>query len=384
MKIARYILFLGLLHGVADACTGFLLVYLTFTGSGVTSQQAGLFLLLYNGVAFALQPLFGWGLDLWRHPRRYDRGAAIGMGLIGLALLIAQQIPLMAILVAGSGSALFHVGAGAMAMSERRASHCGAFAAPGVMGQAAGMGLALTSLPLLPAFIVFACLMALALVVTQPPALAIQTASLDSAPSDSSGTEIDTPAQHNTTAQPTQLQGTLLLLLLAIALRSSIWTLWQALSANDKLLVVALPLAAGTGKLLGGFLAERWSATRYAVAALALSGPLLMNTRPAPGVSVQTLLTLLGIALLQSATPGALVALKTTLPRRPAVAAGLGFGLAIALGGLPDLLHWNPSWNPGWNLNWNLQPWVLPISLASALLFYAATMNGAHRKGQPA
>lgn len=382
MKIARYILFLGLLHGVADACTGFLIVYLTFAGSGVTDQQAGFFLLLYNGVAFVLQPLFGWGLDLWCHPRRYDRGAAIGMGLIGLALLIAHQLPLVAIIMAGSGSALFHVGAGAMAISERSASHCGAFAAPGVMGQAAGMGLALTWLPLLPAFIVFASLMSLILVATRPPALAIQPTSLHS--SAEVEVEIDTPAPNNTTAQPTHLQGTLLFLLLAIALRSSIWTLWQALSANDKLLVVALPLAAGTGKLLGGFLAERWNATRYAVAALALSGPLLMNTRPAPGVSVQTLFTLLGIALLQSATPGALVALKTTLPRRPAVAAGLGFGLAIALGGLPDLLHWNPSWNQSWNLNWNLQPWVLPISLASALLFYAATMNGEHRKGQPA
>jgi FSR family fosmidomycin resistance protein-like MFS transporter len=48
-----------------------------------------------------------------------------------------------------------------------------------------------------------------------------------------------------------------------------------------------------------------------------------------------TIALLLGIALLQSATPVAMMAVYRAMPRHPATAAGLALGLAIAIGGLP-------------------------------------------------
>jgi FSR family fosmidomycin resistance protein-like MFS transporter len=46
-------------------------------------------------------------------------------------------------------------------------------------------------------------------------------------------------------------------------------------------------------------------------------------------------LLLIGVALLQSATPPMLALMAQTTPRYPATAAGLALGLAIAIGGVP-------------------------------------------------
>ncbi len=357
MKITSYIVWLGLLHGAADACTGFLLVSLAMPGGtpaggtfmgGAPALHVGFLVLLYNVLAFALQPVIGWLLDAWRHRGRYAWGAVGGLGFIGAALLVARWTPYGAIVLAGTGSALFHVGGGAMAMSERRALHCGAFAAPGVIGQACGMSIALFTPPVFLGLAALSGVTALVLAKVKPPRLAIDAAS-NLAP--------EVPW--------TRLQLALLLLTLAIALRSSVWMLWQALVEGDKLLVVALPLAAGGGKLAGGYLAERWNATGYAVGVLALAALLLAIAGPLHGQAWQLGVLLTGIACLQSATPVALVALKTVMPHRPALAAGVGFGLAIALGGVPDVL------------GWDIQSVMLPVALASALLFYLATPTAA-------
>ena len=112
---------------------------------------------------------------------------------------------------------------------------------------------------------------------------------------------------------------------------------------------------------MGGFFAEKWEATHYTVGALVVSGLFLVGVEQSSAHPIlRYILIFAGIASLQSATPGALIALKTVLPTRPAVAAGLGFGFAIALGGLPDLLRFN------------IQALILPIALLSALLFYIA------------
>jgi FSR family fosmidomycin resistance protein-like MFS transporter len=121
----------------------------------------------------------------------------------------------------------------------------------------------------------------------------------------------------------------MLALLAAIALRSLVWTTLQYLFEARVEMLLLMAIAAALGKVLGGPLADRFGWRRWTLVALGSAAALLTFNRG----SLPALL--LGVALLQSATPAALAATLRLLPRQPATAAGLGFGLAIALGGLP-------------------------------------------------
>ena len=99
--------------------------------------QTGALVMLYNMLAFACQPLYGYLADRLNRPRVFAAG---GLGLVALAMLIAPMQPVVAVLVAGLGSGAFHVGGGGLALiaSEGRSGGAGIFAAPGVLGLAVG------------------------------------------------------------------------------------------------------------------------------------------------------------------------------------------------------------------------------------------------------
>jgi FSR family fosmidomycin resistance protein-like MFS transporter len=120
-------------------------------------------------------------------------------------------------------------------------------------------------------------------------------------------------------------------LLVAIALRSAVWSTVQFLLQGRVEVALLLALAAATGKVLGGILADRLGWRRWTLGAMLAAASLL-------ALFPNSLLGLcLGVALLQSATPAALAAMARGMPRYPATAAGLALGFAIALGGLPLL-----------------------------------------------
>ncbi|OLP17010.1 hypothetical protein BST81_18715 [Leptolyngbya sp. 'hensonii'] len=293
-------LLLGLTHGVADATAGALLATIVQTHS---SGQALALVLLYNALGFAGQPAIGLLCDRGRCPH--------GVTLLGLLLLTLSTLvphhPAGAVLLAGLGSAAFHVGAGAIALSATPNSAIGpaCFTAPGVLGLALGGVLALAGY-VLPWGLVL-LILAGAMLGFPQPAPASQEAAGELLP---------------------EGQDSLLLVLLgAIALRSAVWNAVQVLHREPVTLLVELALAAAIGKLLGGFLADLWGWRRWAGLALALAIPLLTLA------GTQTIPLLLGLALLQSVTPLTLAAIARLLPQHPATAAGLGLGLAIALGG---------------------------------------------------
>src|SRR4051794_21434338 len=103
-------LLLGLAHGAADAAAGLLLGDLPRT---VPLVQVGLLVLLYNAIAFAGQPFAGLIVDRWGRPRTALLG---GLTLLGTAVLSAPRQPTVALMLAGVGSALFHVGGGALTL----------------------------------------------------------------------------------------------------------------------------------------------------------------------------------------------------------------------------------------------------------------------------
>jgi hypothetical protein len=96
--------------------------------------------------------------------------------------------------------------------------------------------------------------------------------------------------------------------------------------------MLAMALAAGTGKFLGGITADTigWQNS--------LGGGLVLAILLFTFGGENIVLLLIGIACLQSATPICLLLMTRQLPGYPATATGLALGLAIAMGGLGVML----------------------------------------------
>jgi FSR family fosmidomycin resistance protein-like MFS transporter len=303
---------LGVAHAAADGSAGWMLGSLAASRS---PAELAAWFLLYNALGFASQPLVGWLVDRGRWAR-----PAVLLGLAGqvVALVAVTRLPTLAIALAGLGSAFFHVGAGAIALNATpgRATGVGLFAAPGVLGLGVGGALAIAAVPASP-FLVGLLLVLLAfLAAALPPSPAV--ARVGSAPSPRAVFE----------AHDLLVIG----LLAAIALRSLVWTACTWIIEGQSASLLALTAAAAAGKVLGGPLADYFGWKRWSVAAL-LGAAVLACAGP-----TNSALVYLSAALLQSATPATVAALLAWLPGRPALTAGLAFGLAIAVGGAPFAL----------------------------------------------
>jgi FSR family fosmidomycin resistance protein-like MFS transporter len=147
----------------------------------------------------------------------------------------------------------------------------------------------------------------------------------------------------------------MMMLLLGIAFRSVAWNVLENIHQGNHGLLLAMAGAAMTGKLFGGWIADRIGWKLYCWIALGGAGLLLSFGRESAW------LLLPGIALLQSATPVALAAMYRALPRFPATASGLALGLAIAAGGIPFAVP-----GSGISSEWM---WLLIPALGAALLY---------------
>ena len=279
---------LGLAHGISDGAAGLLLGSLNHA---LALWQVGLLVLIYNALAFGGQPVAGFVVDQLHQPKL---AAGVGLVTMSLALLVAPWQPAIAAGIAGIGSALFHVGGGALALAR-----------------------------------------------TPPLPYAEQHAEQQAEPL-LHGHEI-----------------VMLLLLAAIALRSLVWNAVQFLHDGQMVTLLWLALAAGTGKVAGGYLADRFGLRRWATTALFIAAPVLAFG------GEHLVLLLAGVALLQSATSAVLVLMARALPLQPATAAGMALGLAIAARGLPLMSGLS---------DWISTPAVLlaAVLLAAALLWWTA------------
>jgi MFS transporter, FSR family, fosmidomycin resistance protein len=298
----RTILFaLGLAHGVADTAAGWLLVRLA---SSLT-LEAALMILLYQALAFGTQPMVGLLVDRRGCARS---GVIWGFVMTAMGLGLRSMAPMLAILLAGLGSAVFHVSAGALVttLSKQSIGWLGWFTAPGVVGLALGGYWALATsadISMVCGLVGMAVLLYGRLAVEKMPGWVIPLAGRE---------------------------GIGFLLLGAIAVRSLVWNLVDALHQGDRLLLVYLAVAAGVGKVVGGWLADRWGWRRWATLAL-LGAAIGLGLGSWGGL-------FLGVMLLQSVTPIALAAMISFCPGLPATGSGLALGLGIALGGVLLLL----------------------------------------------
>lgn len=316
MKNFLKITVLGVAHGLSDCAAGFMIGMLP-AWSGGDLLEPGMLVLAYNALAFGGQVPAGLVVDRLGNPKLV---VVLSLAVVALALAIFPAFPALAIVLAGIAGAFFHVSGGTLALLAFPGSTVGAglFAAPGVMGISLGAYLAWAEVP---------ALLALILAIATVTALTLgMRASFAAIPR---ATEKEETFQWH--------DFLMLVLLLAIALRSAIWNLMEVIHHGDHVLLLLMGGAAMLGKVMGGLAAHRWGWRRYAVMALAVATPLLAFG----GTRIWTLLP--GVLLLQSATPAAVLGMWQLMPRLPATAVGMCFGMAIAIGGIPMMLGWNPA-----------------------------------------
>ena len=231
----------------------------------------------------------------------------------------------MSILLIGTGSGFFHVAGGRVAImaTAGKAKGPGIFAAPGVIGLAIGGFFAIKGIH--AEYYLLAGISALAVLSAFLPLKTV-------APLLSEKAKVDFDL-HDLF---------MLLLLVAIAMRSAIWNLYQYIYAEQWELLLLAGSAAALGKLSGGFLADWIGWKRYALIALISSAILLTLSNHFPWLFIP------GVGLLQSATPLAVSAMHRFLPHKPATTAGLTFGLAIIIGGIPMFMEIGPTLDVNW------------------------------------
>ena len=311
-------LILGLGHGVSDAAAGLLVGLIFQQGSNTMNSQ----ILFYNLVAFGLQPIAGLFIDQINRPKQ---GAAIGLFITLIGLSLTPVNLTFAILLIGIGSACLHAGGGSVAISATpgKASAAGVFAGFGVIGLALG-GMASLKYADGARLILLLLLAILAAMILILPQVSIK------------------PFQKsNSQTSPAYLL--IILLVIAIALRSTVWVGTQIRIDRYSSAALWLAISAGTGKLVGGFGADRFGWKRWALVMLVGSGLMLF----VGGTWLPALM--LGALMLQSLTPLSVAALGRALPQSPALAASLTLGTAIIAGGLP-FFFLDSKWMGAWTL----------------------------------
>jgi FSR family fosmidomycin resistance protein-like MFS transporter len=302
--IAGNVLVYGVSHALVDAaCAAFLFAA---AASGPADPQ-GLFdrIVAYNVIAFAAQPVFGLLVDAFGMAAR---AAALGMTL-GAAAALLRQFPGTAVLTAGIGNALFHVGGGvtSLNLAPRKAALPGIFVAPGALGLVVGILVGKSGYFTAWPFVLL--LIGLALLILRLPGPAA-------------------PAVRKFPDGLKWFETIIVLLLVSIAIRSLVGLSLVLPWKSDPGLLFTLTAAVVLGKALGGVLGDRFGCTAVAVAGLAVSAPLLAFFPQIPS------LVFLGVFLFNLSMPVTLIGLAEMFPGKVGFAFGLTT-LALLIGGLP-------------------------------------------------
>jgi predicted membrane channel-forming protein YqfA (hemolysin III family) len=128
---------------------------------------------------------------------------------------------------------------------------------------------------------------------------------------------------------PSGLEFPLILVLIAFAARSFVWTGVDRALDRSAYLALYVGFSAGIGKLAGGFLADRIGWLKWTLFSLAGAALLFAFAREL------IIPLLIGAFLLQSVTGLTISWFGRVLPDSPAFAASLALGAAVIVGGLP-------------------------------------------------
>lgn len=297
-------------HFIVDfAC--FFILFGRFTQSaGPTS--AGLGFLVYNVIAFGLQPVFGYICD---------RRKGLPAGALGCFLVAAAVIPILGVwaqlAAAALGNALFHVGGGINNLS----SSDGRMGASGIFVSSGGLGVALGTLAASYAGpSAYLCLAVTAAV----SVCGVLTASIRPLSSES-GYE---PRAFIPAVNAKGFYAVIALCFISIFVRAYVGGSVPMGFKTGALMAVLVACAASLGKALGGFAADRFGARLTGAVTLLASAPLLCLFHDS------AYLCALGLMLFNMSMPITLCGIASKLPRNPGLAFGLST-LALLLGSAP-------------------------------------------------
>ena len=299
-------------HGVNDLLAGWLL------GGEMPEQTLWgrlPWLVVYAALAFAGQMPAAWVID---RSRRLAPWLAAALGMMAMVVAVQGFSPGGAIIISGVASALCHVAGGALAMQLPRGERAlGWFSAPGIAGLTLGGWLGHTQgaptgwMIMLPLALLEACIGLQGRWPESPEAAAPSPPAADA---------------HD---------GLMLLLLLALTLRSALWDLLQAVDLDNPYALFLIAASAAAGKVLGGWMISRFPRIQH-VSVVMLAACLLLEFGRGHMAGLCA-----GIALLQSTIPASIILLQRTFGATPAMATAYGLGVTVALGGLvaPESAH---------------------------------------------
>jgi len=284
-------------------CVDFACFFLLFSGfrnglsgGGAALETITLGFLLYNILAFGLQPLIGY---------LCDTNHRVPAALIGCALLLAGlaliSLPWVSLALCAVGNACFHIGGGidSLVYADGKMARSGIFVSSGALGVSlgilAGQG---GGVPLLVPMLLVALCGALVFAVDK-------------------GLQGERPAARFALTGALPFAAVLALCLFSVVIRAYVGSTIPIAWKTTALLMLLPSAGACAGKAAGGYLADRFGARITGVVTLLLSLPLLCLGYGNP------VLCTIGIVLFNVTMPITLCAVATGFPHHP----GLAFGL---------------------------------------------------------
>jgi FSR family fosmidomycin resistance protein-like MFS transporter len=130
------VFFFSLTHCFVDL-TSALVVYNSAIVHGLTQQEAVALIIMYDLIAFALQPIAGFLIDF---VKGFRFALLTGIVLLLTAVVLVRINAISTGIAAGLGNALFHLGAGSQILGRYpgRSSIIGIFVGPGALGLSIG------------------------------------------------------------------------------------------------------------------------------------------------------------------------------------------------------------------------------------------------------
>lgn len=261
--------------------------------------------ILYSILAFGLQLIIGLFVDRFKLPRF---SAIFGSVLTAASAIAVLFSPIVAIVLAGLGNALFHVGGGTISLNltPRKASAPGVFVAPGALGLFIGTLVGIKGYFIGWPFVILIGIACVFMFMVKSPKINYK----------------------KETIRTNYFEIIILLLLVAIAVRAFIGAAIIFPWKSNINLTIILIMAVVLGKGLGGMLADRFGWMKVAAGGLLISAPLISFGMNIPYVAIA------GMFLFNMTMPVTLVAISNMFPGRP----GFSFGLtclALILGTLP-------------------------------------------------
>ncbi len=291
-------------HALVDGACAAMLFALIASGPN-NLQNLVPFVLIYDVIAFSLQPIFGLLVDALKAPAQV---AAVGIVLV-VASILMMKTPLLAAVTAGIGNAVFHVGGGfvSLKLAPGKATLPGIYVAPGALGLTIGILIGKSGGFVAWPFILLLLVSAVLILGLPRP---------------------EFPAPRPLPGNLRWFETVIMLLLVSVVIRSLVGQSLVLPWKSDPALLLALTMAVVLGKALGGILADRFGWSVVALSGLALSAFLLTFFAPHPALAIA------GTFLFNLSMPVTLACLADVLPGKSGFAFGLT-ALALIVGALP-------------------------------------------------